>query len=246
MLLFFCAGPDVQVESGDTAIRIGAVGLLAVGPVRRQIGELAWILFGSRPPWFWKRFRSLRLSAAAAVMTVVAEGEAIAPIKELSLVDRLGNPIMSIVTYLRQMVYPAGLTHFYPSRRRTCLCGNRSCARFAGRRFRGGLWQDGENAPIAGGLVLVSGDAGAMIGIMRVGYFVHADRFTYLPQIGLYVLLTWTGWICALAFTIAAGSWRPRHDHPRSLIFCARAQAFYGGIVNRCGLTRSPAPPTTS
>jgi len=63
---------------------------MAVGPVGAN-GELAWILFGSRPPGL-EKIPLFALSAAAAVMTVVAEGEAIAPIKELSLVDRLGNP----------------------------------------------------------------------------------------------------------------------------------------------------------
>src|SRR5208282_2242734 len=30
-----------------------------------------------------------------------------------------------------------------------------------------------------------------MIGIVQVGSFAHADRMTYLPQIGIYVAVTW-------------------------------------------------------
>jgi tetratricopeptide (TPR) repeat protein len=67
-----------------------------------------------------------------------------------------------------------------------------------------------------------------MIGIMRVGQFVRADRYTYLSQIGLYLLLTWA------AADLCAG-WRHRRVVLGgcatiilvALIFCARVQASY-------------------
>jgi tetratricopeptide (TPR) repeat protein len=169
------------------------------------------------------------LSAAAAVMTVIAEGEAIAPTKALPLVDRIGNPIMSYVTYLRQMVYPAGLTHLYPISPEDLsvwkivlalvLLVGVSAAALAGWRKRpyllvGWSWYLGMLVP--------------MIGIMRVGSFVHADRYTYLPQIGLYLLLTWA------AVDLCAG-WRHRRLVLAglstailvALTFCARTQVSY-------------------
>jgi tetratricopeptide (TPR) repeat protein len=67
-----------------------------------------------------------------------------------------------------------------------------------------------------------------VIGIVQVGAQARADRYTYLPQIGLYVLLTWA------AADLCAG-WRHRRVVLggcstiilMALIFCARTQTSY-------------------
>ena len=67
-----------------------------------------------------------------------------------------------------------------------------------------------------------------MIGFIQAGAQARADRYTYLPQIGLYLLLTWA------AADLCAG-WRHRRVVLGgcatiilvALIFCARAQTSY-------------------
>ena len=67
-----------------------------------------------------------------------------------------------------------------------------------------------------------------VIGIVQVGAQARADRYTYLPQIGLYLMLTWA------AADLCAG-WRHRRVVLgggsavilAALIFCARAQTAY-------------------
>ena len=67
-----------------------------------------------------------------------------------------------------------------------------------------------------------------VIGIVQVGVQARADRYTYLPQIGLYLLLTWA------AADLCAG-WRHRRVVLGgcatvilvALIFCARTQTAY-------------------
>jgi tetratricopeptide (TPR) repeat protein len=168
------------------------------------------------------------LSAAASVMAVIAEGEAVAPTNGSSLVERIGNPIMSYVTYLRQMVYPADLA-LYPCPVRDMfgwkiilalvLLVAISAVAITGRRKRayllvGWLWYLGMLVP--------------MIGIIQVSSSAYADRFTYLPMIGLFVALTWA------AADLCAG-WRHRRMVLGScatvilvaLIFCARTQVSY-------------------
>jgi tetratricopeptide (TPR) repeat protein len=67
-----------------------------------------------------------------------------------------------------------------------------------------------------------------VIGIVQISHYAHADRYTYLPEIGLYLLLTWAvadlcaGWRhrrmvlggCATVILVA-------------LIFCALVQTSY-------------------
>jgi len=67
-----------------------------------------------------------------------------------------------------------------------------------------------------------------VIGIVQISHYAHADRYTYLPQIGLYLLLTWA------AADLCAG-WRHRRVVLGgcstvilvALIFCAHTQATY-------------------
>jgi tetratricopeptide (TPR) repeat protein len=67
-----------------------------------------------------------------------------------------------------------------------------------------------------------------VIGILQTGSHARADRYTYLPQIGLYLLLTWA------AAELCAG-WRHRRAVLvggsaiilTALIFCARVQTSY-------------------
>jgi Flp pilus assembly protein TadD len=169
------------------------------------------------------------LSAAASVIAPMAEGKAMTSSAGVPLLTRLGNPIMSYVTYLRQMIYPADLAPLYPFPSwdlsgwniilALALLAAISATTVVAWRKRpyllvGWLWYLGILVP--------------MIGIMQVGGFAHADRFTYLPMIGLSIALTWTvadlsaGWRhrqmvlggCAITILIA-------------LMFCAQTQVSY-------------------
>ena len=151
-----------------------------------------------------------------------------APVARISLPLRLGNAVVSYTDYLRQMFWPADLAVLYPWEAARLgapntvpsivLLAGISAGVFVLRRRRylvtGWLWY----------LVML----GPVIGILQVGNQARADRYTYLPQIGLYLLLTWT------AVELCAG-WRHRRFVLTSfssvilvaLIFSARAQASY-------------------
>src|SRR5579862_7763212 len=131
----------------------------------------------------------LLLSAVLCIVTICAQEEAVSPIP---LIARIDNAMVSYVIYLRQMICPAGLVAFYPFPENglplweidgayVLLLAISVCV-FAARRRQpwllfGWLWYVGMLVP--------------MIGILQVGAQAHADRYTYLPQIGLYIALTW-------------------------------------------------------
>jgi tetratricopeptide (TPR) repeat protein len=134
----------------------------------------------------------LALAAGACVMTVLAAGKGVATLANVPMPSRLGNALVSNAIYLRQMIWPEGLAPFYPYPLNglpawevvtagMLLAGLLAIA-LDQRRKRpwmlvGWLWYLGMLTP--------------MIGIVQVGAFAHADRMTYLPQIGIYVALTW-------------------------------------------------------
>ena len=133
----------------------------------------------------------LALSAASAVVTLFAQTRALNRLEHLSIPTRLANAATSTATYIAQMFWPSGLAPFYPLEpaKLTALRVVLSVLLVAGvsvfvfllRRRRylvtGWLWYLIMLAPV--------------IGIVQVGQQAHADRYTYLPQIGLAIALTW-------------------------------------------------------
>src|SRR5947207_514580 len=133
----------------------------------------------------------LALSLASCIITLFAQNEAIQPVSKTSLSMRLGNAVISCVEYLFQMLWPSNLAIFYPWEAvrinatsllfsATLLLGISVFVFVLRRRgyfVSGWLWY----------LVTL----GLVIGILKVRTQAHADRYTYLPRVGLYVLITW-------------------------------------------------------
>ncbi len=141
---------------------------------------------------FLEKIPLLFFSFASCAATVLAQRHFIDPIDRLSLAERLGNAAVAILVYLRQLVWPFGLSVFYPHPRHSLsvvqvsmaalLLLAVSVAAFIYRRkhpyfLTGWFWFLGMLVPVSG--------------MVQVGTQAHADRYTYLPQIGLYILGTW-------------------------------------------------------
>jgi tetratricopeptide (TPR) repeat protein len=170
----------------------------------------------------------LLLAAGACVLTVLAEGEAIAPRANVSLSARLGNALVSYALYLRQMIWPAGLAAFYPLKP-GCPLWTIALAFLVLALMTGGVWALARQRRwLWVGWLWYLGMLTPMIGLVQVSAFAHADRITYLPQIGLYLLLTW-------AVADLSAGWRYRRAALGglaaiilgALIVCARTQTAY-------------------
>ena len=134
----------------------------------------------------------LALSAAASAATIVTQEQSINLIHEMSLPARIGNAFVSLVIYLRQSFWPHDLAVFYPYPDNgfpvweivgaIAFIAAVSVAAFFWRSskpyfFTGWFWFVGMMVPV--------------IGIVQVGIQAHADRYNYLPQIGLGLIVAW-------------------------------------------------------
>ena len=148
--------------------------------------------------------------------------------------------------YLGQMVYPAGLAVFYPYPHNglpvwevalagTLLAGL-SVAAWWQRRTQpwllvGWFWY----------LVMLL----PVVGIIQVGRQAHADRYTYLPQIGIYRGGDMAGRRSGASSRAVLGGLMA--GVLAVLMVCAWQQT---GVLAKtakpCGPTRSPAPQTTT
>jgi tetratricopeptide (TPR) repeat protein len=138
----------------------------------------------------------LVLSALSSVATYRAQGGAgaIAPSEFVSLGYRLGNAAVSCANYFARTFWPVRLAAFYPhpgvdlSVWQAVACAAALAAAtgaaLAWRRRLpwlpvGWLWFLGTLVPV--------------IGIVQVGSQGTADRYTYVPLVGVFVLLAWGG-----------------------------------------------------
>ena len=137
----------------------------------------------------------LALSAASAVITPYAQahGGSMASSSELSIGFRLENSVQSYMRYITRMFWPGKMSvlylldpdhvdHFYTAIAVVTLLtitGLVIWAAFYGRRYLafGWFWYLGTLVPV--------------IGIVQVGEQTHADRYTYIPYVGLFVMLAW-------------------------------------------------------
>jgi len=132
------------------------------------------------------------MSAASAVVTIKAQGTGGAmsgPLNRYPFLMRLENAIVSYVRYIGEAFWPSRLAFMYPHTSFAAwqvisallLLAIITCAVIAGRRHRyllvGWLWFLGALVP--------------MIGLVQVGAQAMADRYAYLPFIGLFIMICW-------------------------------------------------------
>ncbi len=142
---------------------------------------------------------------------------------------RLENAVVSYVTYLWQMIHPAGLACLYPNPTNYLPFWQVAGAVGLLLAISGTAWAFRKTHPcLVVGWLWYLGMMVPVIGFVQISHYAHADRYTYLPQIGLYLMLTWA------AADLCAG-WRHRRMVLGGgaaiilviLIFCARVQTSY-------------------
>ncbi|MFZ0956318.1 MAG: tetratricopeptide repeat protein [Candidatus Sulfotelmatobacter sp.] len=131
------------------------------------------------------------LSAASSAVTLFAQKAAVATNEHVPLFVRLANACYAYSTYIFNAFWPVGLASFYPYEGyRLPVWQFVLCALFLvavtawtwGKRARtylpvGWLWFLGTLVP--------------MIGLVQVGDQAMADRYAYLPLIGIFVMAVW-------------------------------------------------------
>jgi len=138
----------------------------------------------------------LLCAAASVPVTILAQRGAISSVNSIPLSVRTAIAATSYVSYLGKTIWPVHLAIMYPLPATVNLTLAIVCAAvlvlitfacFVLRRtmpwlLAGWLWFVGTLVPV--------------IGIVQVGVQSMADRYTYIPHIGLFIALVWTAaWI---------------------------------------------------
>jgi hypothetical protein len=153
-----------------------------------------WPLRRAGAPLVREKIPLFLLAAGSSVVTFLVQRDqgAMALGARLSAGLRIENAVVSYVAYIVQTIWPAGLGSFYPHpidadsfgrvAGSALVLAAVSAAAILTRRTRpyvmvGWLWYLGTLVPV--------------IGLVQVGAQARADRYTYLPLIGLSIAVAW-------------------------------------------------------
>jgi tetratricopeptide (TPR) repeat protein len=188
--------------------------LLDVWPLRR------WRLPGSRSqgyvadagsdpsgagarPVHWlllEKLPLLGLSAASSVVTVLAQqsGLAIGTLESVPMGARLANAAVAYVAYLWKTLWPANLAIIYPH---PALISADAASTLLVPSIAAGLMlacvtflvilSARRRTYLAVGWLWYLGTLVPMVGLVQVGSQAMADRYSYLPLLGIYIGIAW-------------------------------------------------------
>jgi len=134
------------------------------------------------------------LTAVSSIVTFLVQRSAgaVRKIDVIPLISRIENAFISYVKYIGKMIWPENLAVFYPhpeSRLQTwpavgaavLIVGIAVFVVILGRRYKylftGWFWYLGTLVPV--------------IGLVQAGDQAMADRYTYVPLIGLFIIVAW-------------------------------------------------------
>jgi tetratricopeptide (TPR) repeat protein len=135
----------------------------------------------------------LALAAAAGSVNFIAQkaGGATWSADALPLPIRLANALVSYVRYLSKTFWPADLAVIYPYQKHWPLWLVFTAAALLGFWSVTVVWRARQNPFLFFGWFYFVGTLVPAIGLVQVGPQAMADRYMYLPSIGLFVLLVW-------------------------------------------------------
>jgi len=155
--------------------------------------------FGFKParlklwlPLFLEKIPFFAATAASCIATVFAQSDAVLSIASLPIFFRIENALVSISTYLWEWIWPAKLAVIYPISMDNVVSWkvNLSLCVFIGISGLCALQYRKRPYLLAGWfwyLVMLI----PVLGLVQVGSQSHADRYTYLPQIGVALAIVW-------------------------------------------------------
>jgi len=134
------------------------------------------------------------MAAISSYRTIAAQrtGTAMAPLKDISLWNRFGNAAISYCRYLRIMIWPNPLRAFYYHASNSINDLAAVFSLIALAIITVVCWRIRNQKPycLAGWLFFL-GTLMPVIGLVQVGEQAMAERYTYLPFIGLFIALVW-------------------------------------------------------
>jgi len=145
-------------------------------------GASLWKLVVEKVPWF-------AMSAASAVITMKVQTDAMGVKPPLWV--RLGNAAISYVQYLGKAFWPVNLAPVYPHPQLSINIPAVAVSAFAVIALTTLAVIFRQRRPLFVGWFWFLGTMIPMIGLVQVGIQAMADRYAYIPLLGIFVIVSW-------------------------------------------------------
>jgi tetratricopeptide (TPR) repeat protein len=143
----------------------------------------------------WEKLPFFALSLACGVVTMFAQRGAgsFMTATELPVHHRLDNALLTCVHYLVQTFWPGRYAFYYPYPRGFSVVAVLLAVLILLLISGAALWNLRARPYVAFGWAWYLITLLPVIGLIQVGNQAQADRYTYIPLIGIFVLLAWAG-----------------------------------------------------
>jgi tetratricopeptide (TPR) repeat protein len=189
---------------------LGVMGLLVLGLMSKSmlvtlpcvlllldywpLGRLGtdWTEFRQRlPRLVGEKLPLFLLVAGISVLTVHSQSAGIS--SEIApLQSRVANAVLAYVLYLKMMVWPTDLAVYYPHPRETLSLVSVAGAALVLALISLGVWWRGRRARyLTVGWLWYLGTLVPVIGLIQVAGHAMADRYAYVPLLGVFIMLAW-------------------------------------------------------
>jgi len=144
-------------------------------------------------PPFLEKLPFFALAAASSCITIMVQRSwgAIAPIEDVPLALRVVNVPVNYVRYLGKLIWPVDLAVLYPYVRGWPLANVLGAVLLLVAGTLLVLWQRKQRPFLLVGWAWFVGMLVPVIGLLQTGNQSIADRYTYLPAIGLFIVVAW-------------------------------------------------------
>ena len=144
-------------------------------------------------PYIREKLPFWGIAAAATIVTFMAQklGGGVDSSNPYHLADRLANALISYGVYILKMIWPQNLAFFYPFPSKLPMWQIGIAAIALGIITIGSIKSIKRHPYFIVGWLWYLGTLVPVIGLVKIGDFAMADRYTYVPLIGLFIILAW-------------------------------------------------------
>ena len=131
---------------------------------------------------------------ASAVVTFLAQqsGHAVRSLAAMPFGMRVANAVVAYAAYLVRMFWPVNLAVYYPYPRHLPAWEVAAAAVALGAITAAAMRQRRSRPWLAVGWFWYTGTLVPVIGLIQVGSQASADRYTYVPMVGIAIMLAWS------------------------------------------------------
>jgi tetratricopeptide (TPR) repeat protein len=146
----------------------------------------------------WRLLEKLPMLVLSAVVSAVtyaahAQAKAVVSLDTIPLAMRGENTLVSYCVYIAKMFWPSGLAVLYPFSK-TALAGPAVLAAIGlAAVTAGAIWAGRQRPYLIVGWLWYLVTLVPVIGLIQAGQQARADRYMYIPMIGLSIMLAWGG-----------------------------------------------------